>query len=1009
MASLDRNLRRDLENAVKKARRVAEAGARQAIEQLAVGHHEPWSALSPDLRKLRNRLRAHGRQLGDKLDEKKDTQTIDRLAGECAYEHWHRLLFARFLAENDLLVEPESGMALSLDECRELARERGVDWLVLASDFAQRMLPQIFRPGDPVLELSLPPEKRQELEELLEGISREVFQADDSLGWVYQFWQAETKSVVNKSGERIDADTISAVTQLFTEDYMVRFLLENSLGAWWVHRNGVRDLPCEMPYLRLLDDGRPAVRDFDRWPLRAADIRLLDPCCGSGHFLVRAFEMLVRLRMAESSLSATEACNAVLSENLFGLEIDPRCTQIATFALALAAWTFPNAGGVRPLPVPHVACCGTRPESKVGDWLALAGDDRELRAGMQYLYDLFQDAPLLGSFIDPSRVGFTGDQRALGAAHFGRVQPLLEKALSSESESERVTRDESASELAVAARGIVRATEVLSQKFTLIATNVPYLLRAKQGPELQTFCESYCATGSADLATVFLYRCSELLSTGGAVATVTPQNWLFLKSYATFRRQLMSEHAVPLVARVGSGATATASWDVLRALTILTKHRPDVNTAVAAVDAISPDEAGRARELATNPVSVGLQREIVDTPEARLAVQGSAGRAETLLEKYASSHNGLTTGDVPRMSVFFWEVHERRDVWIRMQGTTSSVVAFGGREALFRWSGGNMPRAEIPGAFMRGENCWGKTGVVVTQTRALPVTLYTGEAFDVNTAVLIARADEDLPAIWAYCSSPEFNRDVRELDSAIKVTAGTLNKVRFDLDRWRREARSLLPQGLPKPQSDDPTQWVFDGIIAGSQNPLQVAVGRLVGYRWPEQAPDNLDDLVDTDGIVCLPAVRDERPAAERILQLLARALGGSWSNQKLSELLAGVGCADWALQRWLGERFFKQHCELFKHRPFVWHVWDGVPGGFAALVNYHKLAAPNGEGRRILEKLIFAYLGDWIDRQRADQKRAVRGRGRARRRRRAPEARAREDPRGRAALRHLRPLEAAA
>ena len=233
MASLDRNLRRDLENAVKKARRVAEAGAQQAVEQLAVGHHEPWPTHSPEQRTLRNRLRAHGRQLGDKLDEKKGTQTIERLASECAYEHWHRLLFARFLAENDLLVEPTSGMALSLDECRELAREKGKDWLVLASDFAQRMLPQIFNAGDPVLEVALPPEKRQELEAILERLPREVFIADDSLGWVYQFWQAEQKEAVNRSEKKIGADELPAVTQLFTEDYMVWFLLHNTLGAWW--------------------------------------------------------------------------------------------------------------------------------------------------------------------------------------------------------------------------------------------------------------------------------------------------------------------------------------------------------------------------------------------------------------------------------------------------------------------------------------------------------------------------------------------------------------------------------------------------------------------------------------------------------------------------------------------------------------------------------------------------------------------------------------------------------
>src|SRR5205823_6607780 len=110
-------------------------------------------------------------------------------------------------------------------ECRELAREKGIDWLLLASDFAQRMLPQIFRAGDPALEVSLPPEKRQELETLLEQLPPAVFVADDSLGWVYQFWQAEEKDRVNQSETKIGADELPAVTQLFTEDYMVLFLL----------------------------------------------------------------------------------------------------------------------------------------------------------------------------------------------------------------------------------------------------------------------------------------------------------------------------------------------------------------------------------------------------------------------------------------------------------------------------------------------------------------------------------------------------------------------------------------------------------------------------------------------------------------------------------------------------------------------------------------------------------------------------------------------------------------
>ena len=120
--------------------------------------------------------------------------------------------------------------------------------------------------------------------------------------------------------------------------------------------------------------------------------------------------------------------------------------------------------------------------------------------------------------------------------------------------------------------------------------------------------------------------------------------------------------------------------------------------------------------------------------------------------------------------------------------------------------------------------------------------------------------------------------------------------------------------------------------------------------------------------------VKGEQPAAARLLALLADAFGSEWSAAKLDGLLAQVGFAGKTLDDWLRDGFFEQHCELFHQRPFVWHIWDGRRDGFHALVNYHQLAAPNGEGRRTLEKLIYSYLGDWIDRQRADQKAGVEG-----------------------------------
>ncbi|WP_255015755.1 BREX-1 system adenine-specific DNA-methyltransferase PglX [Cyanobium sp. BA20m-p-22] len=220
MPALASDLRKTLENTVVKARDLAERGAREALNSLAVEGKDPYTSMSEEERKLRNRLRARGRQLGDQRDPQKGSQSIERLVREMAYEHWHRMLFARFLAENQLLIEPSSGVSISLDECEELAAEEGTDLWGLAAQYAQAMLPQIFRIDDPVLAAKLPLEIRQQLQGLVAELEAETFTASDSLGWTYQFWQTKRKKEVNDSGVKIGADEISPVTQLFTEDYM---------------------------------------------------------------------------------------------------------------------------------------------------------------------------------------------------------------------------------------------------------------------------------------------------------------------------------------------------------------------------------------------------------------------------------------------------------------------------------------------------------------------------------------------------------------------------------------------------------------------------------------------------------------------------------------------------------------------------------------------------------------------------------------------------------------------
>ena len=233
MSSLPTPLRRQLENAVRQARKIAEAGARHALEALAVHESDPYRHMDEAARALRRQLRAQAKQLGDgESRHKPGGYEVKHLAEKLAYDQWHRLLFARYLLETNLLISPEHGVAVSLDDCEELAPSLDLkDAWAVAARFAAKELPDIFRADDPAGAVELAVNDRQPLIALVTGLAVDVFTASDSLGWCYQFWQAEKKDEVNAAGNKIGADELPVVTQLFTEDYMVDFLLDNTLGA----------------------------------------------------------------------------------------------------------------------------------------------------------------------------------------------------------------------------------------------------------------------------------------------------------------------------------------------------------------------------------------------------------------------------------------------------------------------------------------------------------------------------------------------------------------------------------------------------------------------------------------------------------------------------------------------------------------------------------------------------------------------------------------------------------
>ena len=1049
MTTLSPRLRRELERTVVEARDVAETGARAALEALAVHHHDPYPHMPHEQRTLRRKLRAHARQLGDQRDARSGRQGIDLLVHECAYEHWHSMLFARFLAENQLLIEPEMGVAVTLDDCEDLAKDEDLDRWGLAARFAHQMLPQVFRPDHPVFEVRLAREHRLKLEGLVAALPDEALSAADALGWVYQFWQTRKKAEVNRSEVKIGANELAAVTQLFTEPYMVSFLLDNSLGAWWAARRlddstlkvaeseaelrrAARIPGVSLDYLRFVRCEAPseqgrwrlAAGAFDAWPEHLSELKVLDPCCGSGHFLVAALSMLVPMRMAQEDLTARAAVDAVLQDNLYGLELDPRCVALAALALAVTAWRWPGAGGHRPLPELNLACSGIAPNATKNEWSSLAEqaaaaggmppkrdlflvDDTllsaQLRGSMDTLYDLFRQAPVLGSLIDPRAL-----KVELFQSDYESVQALFAATIT----QERTTVEET--ERAVVAQGMACAAELLAGRYHLVITNVPYLARRKQDQGLRKFCERHYEESKNDLATVFLERCIALCADGGTSSVVLPQNWLFLSSYKKLRATLLKKETWQLLARLGTKAFRTPMWDFNVQLLTLSKGHDSRSERVFRMGkplvmynldvSASPTAAQKAAQLSSAEVTGCPQQEYLRNPQS--VISTNRPTQGVLLAEIADYGKGSTTGDRPRFLARFWEfpvVGSRHIKWLN----SPNGHPWSGRTQICKVPLSNADLNTQQGCRIHGQRVFGRIGVAVNKMQELESFLYSGEVFDDNVCPISPKDTGLNPAVCSYVKSAHYHEDIRSVDQALKVTAGTLTSIPFDLDHWARVAEEQYPNGLPRPYGDDPTQWNFHGHPCGSviwdettkrtihgQNRydstvLHVAVARLLGYRWPAERDAEMEladeqrewvrrctalhSFADEDGIVCLPSVRGEPSAAERLLRLLVAAFGEAWSAAALSGLIASAGSAD--LDHWLRDRFFDQHCTLFHHRPFVWHIWDGRRSdGFHALVNYHKLADGSGRGRQLLESLTYSYLGNWITRQRDSVERGAAG-----------------------------------
>lgn len=273
----------------------------------------------------------------------------------------------------------------------------------------------------------------------------------------------------------------------------------------------------------------------------------------------------------------------------------------------------------------NVACSGLAISAKREEWERLGGDSIRLRNGMGRMWELFRDAPVLGSLVEPRHVPV----ESLYVAGFEEVRPMVERALS------RLDQDADPEqyEMRVVAGGIATAAAVLMTDFTLVATNVPYLKSERQGPVVRDLASRHYGEGKADLATIFMLRSFELVQRNGSVALVAPQSWLFLPTYRALRKHLLANASWNLLARLGQGAFSTITGEVVQVTLVeMTKAAPSVGGTFQAIDSASAQGAiGKEFHLRSGGMLCPAYADQAKNPDHRVILEEQTGGRAPLL------------------------------------------------------------------------------------------------------------------------------------------------------------------------------------------------------------------------------------------------------------------------------------------------------------------------------------------------------------------------------------------
>lgn len=535
---------------------ITESGIASALPQSTgttefydIGTAEPYS-ISGDAVRQRRRLV----ELIERKEKETDYKTAYKyIIEEVAYTWFNRLIAIRFMEVNDYLpshirvLSSESGkmepdlvtnpydadLEFTNDEenlIYKMKQENKLDNLfrmlfIKQCNALSEILPGLFEKTADYTELLLAisfTDTEGIVYHLLTDIDEKEFDIEQEgqveiIGWLYQYYNDERKNeVININKGVIEKEDLPAATQLFTTDWVVRYMIDNSLGRYWIERNPESELASKLEFLTI--DKSELKQDSTR--IEPTEIKIFDPCMGSGHILVYAFDVLMEI-YRECGYSDREAAISILENNIYGLDIDERAYQLAYFAVMMKARSY-NRRILNSGITPNVlAFCES---NSMDNWLY---DNISLESNYkiigQYLIDTFKDAKEIGSLQEVKNNDYKAFKLYLHNFEINGQLDIYSSSWVNETLPQMLK--------------LISQAEIMTQKYTVVCTNPPYF--NKMDEVLKNFISKNYADYAGDLFATFIYRSFDYLCQDGYSAFMAPFVWMFIKKYENLRKYII--------------------------------------------------------------------------------------------------------------------------------------------------------------------------------------------------------------------------------------------------------------------------------------------------------------------------------------------------------------------------------------------------------------------------------------------------------------------------------------